>query len=125
MTHGFTAARNLIPLTLIAGTLLVPLCAPAGAAEWDTIPAYTVKYDDLNLSTRKGAEALYRRITAAAYQVCWPQNHGELSGDVALHTCVRKAAARAVAEINNPLLTAIHDHSPLPGPLATVPTKRE
>lgn len=127
MTHRFTSARHLVHLTLIAGTLLVPELAPAIAAEEGTIPAQTVKYDDLNLATRQGAQTLYRRITAAAYEVCLMHNQddGALKAEVARRLCVRNATQEAVAKIGNPLLTAIHEGTPPPGPLATVPTRRE
>jgi len=52
-SNGFTATRNLVRVTLIAGTLLAPVCAPSFAAEEGTVPATTVKYEDLNLATRQ------------------------------------------------------------------------
>ena len=123
MTNRITA-RNLARVTLIAGTLLAPWCAPVFAAEQDTAPAEIVKYKDLNLATRQGAETLYRRITAAAYMVCWPQYHGGLKGDADLHACIRDATAKAVAKVDNPMLTAIHDHTPLPTALAAPDSAR-
>lgn len=125
ISNGFTAARNLARVTLIAGTLLTPLCTPAFAAEEGTIPAQTVGYQDLNLATRQGAETLYRRITAAAYQVCWPQDRGDINGQLALRSCVHNAMDKAVAKVNNPLVTALHEHSSLPATLATAPSVRE
>ena len=124
-SNGFTATRNLVRVTLIAGTLLAPVCAPSFAAEEGTVPATTVKYEDLNLATRQGAEVLYRRITAAAYEVCWPQSHGDFRGEVAVRKCVHSAMDDAVAKVNNPLVKAIHEHSPLPAVLATAPSQRE
>lgn len=125
MTHiGFIAARN-VAVSLIAGTLLGTICAPASAAPEGTAPVATVKYEDLNLATRQGAETLYRRLTAAAYTVCWPQDHGDLTGSVALRKCIHQAMGKAVAEVNNPVVTALYEHGQLPATLATAPTKRE
>ena len=124
-SNGFTAAGNLARVTLIAGTLLVPFCAPSFAAEEGTVPAATVKYQDLNLATRQGAEELYRRITAAAYEVCWPQDQGTASGQRALFACVRDATAQAVAKVNNPAVTAVYEHNHLASAPATAPSRLE
>ena len=66
-----------------------------------------VTYEDLNINTLAGASILYHRIEHAARQVCGadgePAPHGQW------RTCYRMAIAAAVAKVDSPWLTAIHD----------------
>ena len=62
----------------------------------------TVKFQDLNVTTSAGVEALYNRIHASAKRVCI------IPGDdwaTAERACARKAEAQAVEKLNLPLLT--------------------
>ena len=52
---------------LLAGVLVV-----SNAAAAEQFRAETVKYQDLNVATPAGVEALYRRIHFAARRVCSP-----------------------------------------------------
>jgi UrcA family protein len=71
----------------------------------------TVSYRDLDLSSPEGANALYRRIQAAAKEVC-----GHAGADLLEQSlwkgCYRNAIADAVGKVNNPLLTAAHTGRP-------------
>jgi UrcA family protein len=67
----------------------------------------TVNYRDLNLSTIAGATTLYQRLTHAARSVC-----DEGPGVDAYRewkSCYQAAIADAVAKVNNPLLTGLHN----------------
>jgi UrcA family protein len=110
---------------LIAGLLLLPICAPAVAGDAVDVLTTTVSYDDLNLATSRGAAELYHRITAAAYSVCWPLDHGDIRGQAALKSCIREATQKAVAKVNNAALTAIHMGLQPPAALAVGPSRRE
>ena len=70
----------------------------------DQVRSETVKFADLNVSTPAGAEALYRRIHAAARRVC-EQPAGELAG---AGRCITKAESEAIEKVNLPLLTAYY-----------------
>lgn len=78
-----------------------------------------MKFSDLNLSSPDGATALYRRINAAAYDVCGSfdtDNRGQfyLTG---VTMCVHNAVRDAVAKLNEPALSAIYNarnSDPLP-----------
>jgi UrcA family protein len=65
----------------------------------------TVKFQDLNVGTPAGVEALYKRIHAAAQRVC-------LQTDPVLRSaagpCARSAEAKAIEKVNQPLLTAYY-----------------
>jgi UrcA family protein len=76
-------------------------CTDAYAADTSTVPGLefaqrTVKFADLDLTHAAGAEALYARIRSAARQVCAPS----------MRPCIDQAIARAVADVNAPLLTS-------------------
>jgi UrcA family protein len=66
-----------------------------------------VKFQDLNLDTAAGVDALYKRIHAAAQRVCavHAQEYlGSFSGRASAN-CTKDAEARAIKEINLPALT--------------------
>ena len=67
----------------------------------------TVKFQDLNLDTAAGVEALYKRIHAAAQRVCANSGPVELVffDRLASAKCTRDAEARAIKEIDRPALT--------------------
>jgi UrcA family protein len=58
-----------------------------------------VRYDDLNLSSRAGREALLARIRQAADTVCSALDDGSISALAAYHDCVRDAQDRARAQV--------------------------
>ena len=72
----------------------------------DQAQTETVGFQDLNVATPAGAEALYRRIHAAAERVCSPPaGWGE---QIRAHACARTVVAQAVEKLNLPALTAYH-----------------
>ncbi|HUN25113.1 MAG TPA: UrcA family protein [Steroidobacteraceae bacterium] len=105
------APRNgTAPLTLLA--LIASLGCAAGAAHAGGIsaasePAVNVRYDDLNLDTRAGVEALYSRIVSAAALVCGSPDIRDLARFQMSHSCQRQAVARAVHDVHNEKLTAL------------------
>jgi UrcA family protein len=99
-------------ISLIRRSSLVCLAAvsafglSAAQAGTDT-HSLTVRYRDVNLSSIAGANALYGRIQGAARFVCGEEGHS-LADTRSWQTCYRGAVADAVARINNPMLTAVH-----------------
>jgi UrcA family protein len=71
-------------------------------------PTVTIRYDDLNLSTSAGANALYHRISVAARQVCPDVYSRDLGSVAAGERCQATAIAKAVHELNNPQLALIY-----------------
>jgi UrcA family protein len=65
----------------------------------------TVKFQDLNVSTSAGVQALYGRIHAAARRVCVSAGNWAPISELA---CARKAEAQAIAKLDLPLLTAYY-----------------
>jgi UrcA family protein len=66
-----------------------------------------VHYADLSLVNPRGVEELYRRITAAAHQVCDSRDRS-LQAQALDGICKKQSIARAVAVVNQPALTAFY-----------------
>ena len=72
----------------------------------EELRSQTVKFQDLDLNTPEGVQALYGRIHAAAWKVCSRTSDPiEQLGSVA---CARKAEARTIETVNLPQLTAFY-----------------
>jgi UrcA family protein len=80
--------------------------AQAGEPD-NTVAHKVVSFRDLNLNSPEGAAALYRRINSAANEVCGNPNKFDLS-QLKLQMCVKDAVSRAIAQVNNPMLTSLH-----------------
>jgi UrcA family protein len=101
---------------ILVGALATIVTLATGTPAWSATPAghsVTVSFRDLDISTPEGAKVLYRRIQAAANQVCdYP------GADAIEHAvrgvCYRTAIADAVAKVNSPILTAVHTGRPAP-----------
>jgi UrcA family protein len=91
--------------TIACGALTTPAMAEQRGGESLT---KVVNYSDLNLNGAAGARTLYGRLRMAATQVCAPFWGGTLRDKSRWRECFDPALARAVAEIDAPMLTAIH-----------------
>jgi UrcA family protein len=98
-------------------TLMMVLCgivgmASAGAATAASaggeVPSVVVKYDPASLSNDAGARVLYRRIVAAAGQVCPADDRRNLRLAAMIRECREQAIARAVHQIDDPRLAAVY-----------------
>jgi UrcA family protein len=67
-----------------------------------------VSYADLNLNGEAGARVLHGRLRMAAAQVCAPFQGTSLRERTNWRECVDPALARAVAKVDEPMLTAYH-----------------
>lgn len=70
--------------------------------------AWTVKYDDLDINTDSGAKALYSRLRTAARRVCTSFEGKELRQKEQWKSCFNDSLARAVVNVNQERLTALH-----------------
>ncbi len=82
--------------------------AASAAVPDDDVQSVVVKYQPASLLTDIGAHSVYRRIVAAAEQVC-PQSAGSRLISPIVQQCRAQAIARAVVKINDPRLAAVHD----------------
>jgi UrcA family protein len=89
---------------LAAGTQIALAADPTDAA-----PRHVkVLYSDLNLTRIDGATTLYRRLQSAAESVCAEHGTRDVSSVFRVKTCESAAISAAVADINQPTLTAYY-----------------
>jgi UrcA family protein len=82
--------------------------AAAGGPVGETLQQ-KVSYADLNLDRPEGVAALYKRIRAAAANVCSPLESREMSLSSKLQPCIADATSRAIKSVNNPALSAYNN----------------
>jgi UrcA family protein len=96
----------------VALLALASAAASSNPNDTDELHSMKVDYADLNVHTLAGAAVLYHRIERAAREVCGPDNELSAPG-FSRHgqwkSCRQMAIAAAVAKVNSPWLTAIHD----------------
>lgn len=101
-------SRTTHSLTTLAALALASFAAAAGAAPTGGAPpSMTVRYADLNLRTPEGVASLYRRLTAAASQVCPLAYTPDLHTQELSKQCQHAAIERAVRAIGNPMLARV------------------
>ena len=84
--------------------------AVAGPSNDEGIYSRKVAYPDLDISRPQGAKALLYRIRSAASIVCSSGLSQPLRNTSrAYRECVRDASNRAVADVNSPMVTALHN----------------
>lgn len=94
-------------LTAFCGATVASLSNADSPA--DPTRAVAVAYADLDLSKDAGAQALYRRIRAAARAVCRAADRDfDLEARRSQRACVREAVDDAVTRIGNASLTSLH-----------------
>src|SRR5882724_6620789 len=96
----------------IGVAIFCTLTTPAVASEQD-VPTKVVRFDDLNIAKAAGAKVLYRRIQAAAQEVC-PSFMTKDSHLLAVQrACVEQAIDNAVRSVNAAALTELRFGSQL------------
>jgi UrcA family protein len=91
-----------------AGVLLacVFVVSSAFAVEPDPrVRTEDILFQDLNLTTTAGVDALYRRVHSAAERVCTDSGQSNVAASASAK-CTKDSLARAIKEINLPALTA-------------------
>lgn len=68
-----------------------------------------VRYPDLDLSKMAGAAALYSRISHAARVVCQAFDSRQPDMTAKYDACLQQAVAKAVADVNSPLVSQYHE----------------
>ena len=71
----------------------------------DDVPAKEINYSDLNLQKSADVGRLYGRIKVAASSVCRSLAGPDVARTAHFNRCVDEAVARAVADVDSPLLT--------------------
>jgi UrcA family protein len=87
-------------LIIMGGAMALAAHNPSSAVAAESVPQVTVRYDDLNLSSKAGIKALTQRIRHAAEIVCGELGTREIQ-DVTQHDkCVRDATDSALTRVN-------------------------
>jgi UrcA family protein len=109
ITAGVAGARAKFGLLVLGSLAGVMAAGAASAAKLDgDEPQVVVKYSDQSLATDEGVHALYRRITYAAKQVCPDLSVRDLGLQTKIEQCRDQAIARAIRQIGNSRLAALH-----------------
>ena len=109
MTTSQSFIRSLLPVLGLITVAVLGAGNASAANPSDTPRSVRVIFSDLDLTTTRGAKALYARLKRASRTVCGmdymtPQEN--ISSGV--HNCYRQALAGAVAKVNNPMLAEVH-----------------
>ena len=100
------SSRKRFAVAILAGVMSVAAMAVAQASDAD-VPRLSVRYDDLDINTEKGALDLYTRISKAAREVCPAESKYSMRVTDLSRRCVKSAIARAVHEVNSPQLAKV------------------
>ena len=103
-----TATRRAIYIAFSTAALSL-LGAGAHATEVRSAQkAVNIKFEDLDLSQRSGAQALYSRLQGAAKRVCVTFDRKDLERAQMEQDCYEKALGDAVATVDRSTVTALH-----------------
>jgi UrcA family protein len=85
-------------------------CSLAMADTQVSVKGEVVHYEDVRLISAVGAAVLYGRLRAAAQKACGlPPDNRQLSMEIKYRACVDDAVSKAVAQVNEPMLTQYYD----------------
>ena len=107
-----TRSRSITSM-MLAGFTALACIAHGGTVVAQSAQPLTkiVAFGDLNLDSAQGAKILYSRLRYAAQDVCSPYQGDELARKRVWQTCVESSLSDAVARINKPQVTALHNKS--------------
>lgn len=94
-----------IPLACATALWLTCVFGACNALADEPVRTEMVKFRDLNVNTREGAQALYARIHAAAKRVCSETDPSRMPAEIA---CIDRAESNAVEKLNLAQLTAYY-----------------
>ena len=97
---------------IVVVALGAPAIASADAKSELQGVSVKVSYADLNLEKQEGAKTLYRRLRVAARQACDVgslRQEGSVRRLTEARQCYSNALSKAVEELDNELLTQIHN----------------
>jgi UrcA family protein len=110
-----TGKKDVAALVAVLATAAVLLCPSAHARPADgEVPAIAVSYADLDLTSDAGVKALYRRLQAAAKQVCGPSTRQNVEREMERRACYRETLSHAVTKVNIEMLSALHKNASAP-----------
>jgi UrcA family protein len=109
-----TSERLTAGAAAIAATFLMLATVEVRAAEAEATTArISVTYNDTAFATQAETAAVYRKLKAAAREVCGVETgtHVTLDERARGHACVNEALTDVVRRLNRPMLTSVHEAS--------------
>jgi UrcA family protein len=107
--NSITSQTKLLTRASITAFVLCTSLVAYSASAEPKAKSQAVSYADLDLSKPAGAQTLYKRIKAAARNVCGPVDQYTFqTPSKTFRACFDKAVADAVAQVDRPSLTALH-----------------
>jgi UrcA family protein len=101
-------------LSCLLGTLAASGAMSSSARAYEETPiSKVVRFGDLDITKAEGARVLYRRIQAAAQQVCASPLSRNLDTAAEERICTQTAVDNAVRRVNSEQLTALRFGSPV------------
>jgi UrcA family protein len=105
-TTTTTPLRALVAAAILS-SLAFSFATVSRADDGTTPPQVIVKFGDLDVSTSRGAAALYRRILGAAVEVCSRMYIDEQAYKWHKDACLQKVIGDAVIKVDRPALSAL------------------
>jgi UrcA family protein len=107
----FKSSMGLVTATALAAGLLAGATGASASVASNyglrEPPQVMVRYDDLDLATRKGRTSLYHRLRHAATKVCPNADAADLGQYMRAQACQIAAVQRAVRAIGGPMVTQL------------------
>jgi UrcA family protein len=100
-----TTYRTLLSVAGSAIMMLGTFTLLKASAPWGTPRGELVRYHDADLNN---PAKLYKRLHAAAERVCAPLKGDGLVNAQLMNACIEQAVGGAVANVNDPQLSALH-----------------
>jgi UrcA family protein len=92
----------------LLGVGLATTALPCAAGD-ESRPTARVRYDDLDLTSDAGTQALLHRLSSAARHVCDEHGVRELARLEHAEQCYREALANAVVAVHNERLSVLYN----------------
>jgi UrcA family protein len=106
---------RLAPIRVVGAVLAIAaatLIADVAAAKEPGVARTVVNYSDLDLTRPEDAARLYARLKNASQQVCYTNERLTVQVQRLQEDCIHGALSRAVANVNDAKLTALHQAEP-------------
>ena len=97
----------------VCGAIALSTLHGAANAADEGLPTKKVSYKDLDISKPAGARVLYRRIAAAAHEVCEINQFKTVATVSGIDRCTQRAIDKAVQDVGSPALSALRPGSAL------------
>jgi len=114
MNNSINSKLNSLSSLVVAAAATLACTAAANNAFADEVSLMhtkVVRYSDLNLDSPAGATVFYRRVQAAARDVCSSFEGRDVERTALYEHCFDKAVAGAVSQVNKSTVTAIHQQT--------------